>query len=146
VPIAHLRYVTETALARSSGAGAVLALVLGRHLREVGDYAGAQDYLEKGLVIARAMDDIYTQGCILSILTRAYFSQGFHQEAQRSAVEAERLLRLANRPDSVWLLATLLRQGWSHLRLGLAGPAQSAANEAYQLSIRTGDDPAAADC
>src|SRR5690606_12334260 len=48
--------------------------------------------------------------------------------------------------DSVWLLATLLRQGWSHLRLGQADLAHSAADEAYQLSIRAGNDLVAAEC
>ncbi|MCI0576809.1 MAG: hypothetical protein L0332_00345, partial [Chloroflexi bacterium] len=96
LPIPHLRHVTEAALGRSSAAAAPLTLTLGRHLRGVGEYVSAQEYLEKGLANAVTTGDLYTQGRILSVLTRAYYSQGFHPEAQRSAVEAARLLRLAN--------------------------------------------------
>jgi DNA-binding SARP family transcriptional activator/tetratricopeptide (TPR) repeat protein len=146
VPIPHLRHVTEVALGGSSAAAAPFALALGRHLREMGEYTRAQDYLEKGLAIAIVSEDSYTQGRIQAVLTRAYFSQGFHQRSERSALEAERLLRLANRSDQEWLIATLTRQGWAHLRQGKPDSALNAAEEARRLSVSTHNETTLADC
>lgn len=146
LPIPHLRHVTETALRRGSAAAAPLALTLGRYLRELGEYASAQACLEKGLAIANAGADIYNQGRILSILARAYYSQGFHPEAQQSALEAVRLLRLADQPDSEWLTVALVREGWANLRLGRAAEALAVTTEAKALSVRVHNRAALADC
>ncbi len=145
-PASHLRHVTEMALARSPAAAAHLALALGSYLREMGEFAGAQSYLEKGLAAAAATGDVYTQGRITFVLARVYFSQGFHQESQQSAIEAERLLRLANRLDQEWLIAALVRRGWAHLRLGEARPALAAAEESRQLSVGNANPSTLADC
>lgn len=143
VPITHLRYVTDMALTRSAAAASVLTLALGKYLRSVGEYVSAQSYLEKGLSIAK---EVYVQGRILSILARAYYSQGFHREAHQNSVEAERLLRLADAPNRAWLIGVLLRRGWAELRLGQAKPALAAAKEAWQLSVVAEDLHNIADC
>ena len=142
----HLRHVLEIALLRPSKTAGLLALALGRHLHQVGEFAAAQFILEKGLTTAETAGDIYTQGCIMSVLSRAYFSQGFHRRAHYSALEAERLLRLADSPDQKWLIRALDRRGWAHLRLGEAEQALTAAKEVWQLSVRTDNQKALAEC
>ncbi|MFZ0545409.1 MAG: BTAD domain-containing putative transcriptional regulator [Candidatus Promineifilaceae bacterium] len=140
VPIIHLRHVIETALARSSEAVGLLTLAVGRYLRSIGEFSAAQLYLEKGMETAKATDDTYTQGRIMVVLNRVYFSQGFHNRANDCAMEAERLLRLANVPDQGWLMTALIRQGWVYLRLGQAEPALEKAEAVRKLSIDTSNE------
>jgi DNA-binding SARP family transcriptional activator/Flp pilus assembly protein TadD len=145
-PSSHLRHVIEMALARSSASAALLALAFAGYLREMGEFTGAQSYLERALALAVASGDIYTQGRITSVLARVYFSQGFHQESQQRALEAERLLRLADAPAHEWLIAALTRRGWAHLRLGEAELALAAAEESRLLSVGMADPSTAAEC
>jgi tetratricopeptide (TPR) repeat protein len=139
IPIAHLRHVTEQALRRGSKTAGVLALLLGKHSRIAGDFAGAKTYLERGLEAAERMGDIYTQGRIYTVIARNLFSQGYHKQAQQTALEAERLLRLADTPDKDWLMLALERRGWGHLRMGETQKALATAQEAQALSSKTND-------
>jgi DNA-binding SARP family transcriptional activator/Flp pilus assembly protein TadD len=140
ISVAHLRYVTEQSLRRGSKAAAGLSLLLGRYFRFVGDYAGARMYLERGLETAETTGDIFTQGRLTSILARNLYSQGYHQQAQQKTLEAERLLRLADMPEKDWLVRSLQRRGWAHLRMGEAKRALAAAEEARELSLKTRDN------
>jgi tetratricopeptide (TPR) repeat protein len=139
IPIAHLRYITEQSLRRGSKAAAVLSLLVGRYFRIAGDYASAKTYLDRGLEAAETTGDIYAQGRLKSILGRNLYSQGYHKQAQQKALEAERLLRLADNPDEDWLIRSLERRGWAHLRMGEVKEALTAANEAKDLSMKTND-------
>jgi tetratricopeptide (TPR) repeat protein len=134
-----LRHVTEQALRRGSKTAGVLALLLGKYSRIAGDYAGAKTYLERGLEAAERMGDIYTQGRIYTVIARNLFSQGYHKQAQQTALEAERLLRLADTPDKDWLMLALERRGWGHLRMGETQKALATAQEAQALSSKTND-------
>jgi tetratricopeptide (TPR) repeat protein len=142
----QLRHMTDTALAHGMATAPWLTLALGRYLREVGEYAAAQSYLERGLQVAGDEGDFYTRGRLLAVLARAYYSQGFHRQAHQQTLEAERLLRLADVPQQQWLIRVLLRRGWAGLRLGQAQPALAAVNEAWQLSIAADDLPTSASC
>jgi uncharacterized protein HemY len=142
----QLRHMTDTALAHGMATAPWLTLALGRYLREVGEYAAAQSYLERGLQVAGDEGDFYTRGRLLAVLARAYYSQGFHRQAHQQTLEAERLLRLADVPQQQWLIRVLLRRGWAGLRLGQAQPALAAVNEAWQLSIAADDLPTSSSC
>jgi tetratricopeptide (TPR) repeat protein len=126
-------------LRRGSKAAAALSLLLGRYFRIVGDYAGAKTYLDRGLEAAEITGDIFTQGQLISTLARNLYSQGYHRQALQNALEAERLLRLAGNRDEDWLIRSLERRGWAHLRMGEMKEALAAANEANELSIKTHD-------
>jgi tetratricopeptide (TPR) repeat protein len=132
------------AVSSGSNSAALFLMALGNHLRTRGEYAEAQNYLEKGLALAEAQEDIFTQGRIMSLLARVYFEQGFYQQTQQSALEAERLLRLVDAPDRGWLLIALERQAMSHLRLGQAKQALAVGEAARQLAPLTNNKDALA--
>ena len=129
----HLRYVTETALKRSEQMAARLAMVLGRYLRENGNFESARIYLERSMAAAEMIGDIHTLGRAGVLYTRVLESQGYVQEALQSAERAEHWLRQTTPEDPVWLAEALNRKGWVLLRQGQGEAAQAAAEESERL-------------
>lgn len=146
IPISHLRYACEAALAWSADTAAILTLALGRYLRNIGEYAAAQQYLEMGAAAAKKAGDIYNQGRNTFVLSRALYSQGRHQKAQQAASEADGLLRQSDAADPQWLIVALIHQGWSSLRLGRAEAALAAAEDAAGLSARSNNLNSLSEC
>ena len=138
---AHLRHAIKKALVRADAQAARLATVLGRYLRDIGEFDEARLTLEKATKIA----DDQTRGVAGVLLTRVLESQGYEKAALRGAKQAEKWLRQTTPPNPVWLAQVLNRKGWILFRLAQAEPAQDAAKESQMLGEAANDKQAIAD-
>ncbi len=135
LPIAsnHLRQVTNMALSAKAPIALRLGTLLSHHLRDIADYEGARDVLQRVLAIPELMDDPEEQAKAWTELARAQRSLGQNREALNSAEQAEHLLRTADVSSPGLLAHVLHRKGWSLFMLGRAEEAIAAAEEALAL-------------
>jgi DNA-binding SARP family transcriptional activator/Tfp pilus assembly protein PilF len=143
LPIAssHLRHVTNLALSGGRPGAVRLGRLLGRHLRDSGDYEGARDLLQQVLALSGLTHDVQDLANAWLGLARAQRSLGQDRASLESAEQAERLLRGAS-PDALPLLVQALqRKGWALFMLGRAREAIAAAEEAIALSKDLGSRP-----
>ena len=141
LPIAlnHLRHVTNMSLSAKASIALRLGMLLGHHLRDVADYDGARNILQRVLAISDLSDDPRELARAWTELARAQRSLGQNREALNSSKKAEHLLRTADVPSPGLLAHILHRKGWSLFMLGQAEEAIAAAEEALAVSQK--EDP-----
>jgi tetratricopeptide (TPR) repeat protein len=130
----HLQHVTHNTLARPDGGAFRLGILLGAHLREIGDLKNARSYLVQALAAAETAGDGNGQAEALIWLAKA---QEDLQETFRYAEQAEQLLRSYEAADQALLAAALHYKGWALYQMGQAGAALAAAEEGLTLSVAT---------
>ncbi len=126
---AHLRHITENALARQDEPAVALALLLGRHLTGIGSYGEAETYLQQALQAAQQAGNQLAQVQALNALASVQESMGQVAESLRSAQAAAELFKRANLADPVTLTETLYHIGWAHFRMGHVEAALRTAEE-----------------
>jgi DNA-binding SARP family transcriptional activator/Flp pilus assembly protein TadD len=143
LPIAanHLSRVTNMALSAQASIAVRLGTLLGHHLRDIADYNGAREVLEKVLSLSSLTNNQEELADAWIGLARAQRSLGQDQDSLNSAEQAEHLLRTADSPSSEILAHVLHRKGWSLFMLGRAEEAITAAEEALSLSRKVNSDP-----
>ena len=139
LPIAayHLSHITNMALSAKASVAVRLGALFSHHLRDVADYEGARDVLQRVLAVPGLTDNPGELASTWIELARAQRSLGQNQEALNSAEKAEHLLRTADVSSSDLLAHVLHRKGWSLFMLGRAEEAIVAAEEALALSRDT---------
>jgi DNA-binding SARP family transcriptional activator len=143
LPVAanHLYHVTNMALSAKASIAIPLGTLLGHHLRDIADYNGAREALEKVLALSSLTNNQEELADAWNGLARVQRSLGQDQESLNSAEQAEHLLRAADSPSSEMLAHVLHRKGWSLFMLGRAQEAITAAEEALALSRKANSDP-----
>ena len=136
LPIAayHLSHVTNMALSAKAPVALHLSTLFAHHLRDVADYEGARDVLQRVLVVPGLTDDPQELAEAWAGLARVQRSLGHDRESLNSAEQAERLVRTADVFSPNLLAYILHRKGWSLFMLGRAEKAIAAAEEALALS------------
>lgn len=141
VALSHLRHVSNLALSGRWPITVRLGALLGRHLRDIGDYEGARDVLQQVLAVSGLTDDVQELANAWIGLARVQRSLGQDHISLDSARQAEQLLRDGNASSPTLLVHALHRKGWSLFMLGRAEEAIAAAEEALSLSQEAGSDP-----
>jgi DNA-binding SARP family transcriptional activator len=136
LPIAayHLSHVTNMALSAKAPVALHLSTLFAHHLRDVADYEGARDVLQRVLAVPGLTDDPQELAEAWAGLARVQRSLGQDRESLNSAEQAERLVRTADVFSPNLLAYILHRKGWSLFMLGRAEEAIAAAEEALALS------------
>jgi tetratricopeptide (TPR) repeat protein len=135
LPIAstHLRHVTNMALSANASIAVWLGTLFGQHLRDIADYEGARDVLQRVLAVSSLTDDPEELASAWIGLARVQRSLGQDRESLNSAERAERLLRTADSSSPEMMAHVLQRKGWSLFMLGRAAEAIAAAEEGLFL-------------
>jgi tetratricopeptide (TPR) repeat protein len=89
--VAHLRYVSETAIIRKTELAAFLATLLGFHLEDVGYAVEAERVLKRGCAVAEEIGDVGSQAHTLNALANTQESMGHFEDSLRLS-EAYRFL------------------------------------------------------
>ncbi len=130
----HLRHITNKALVAKASIALRLATLFSHHLRDIADYEGARDVLQRVLAVSGLPGNPEEQARAWIGLARAQRSVGQDRESLHSAEQAEHLLRSADSSSPEMLAYVLQRKGWSLFMLGQADESIAAAEEALSLS------------
>jgi tetratricopeptide (TPR) repeat protein len=136
LPIAayHLRHITNMALSAKASVAVRLGALFSHHLRDVADYEGARDVLQRVLAVPGLTDDPQEMAQVWIGLARVQRSLGQDQESLNSAEQAECMVRTADVSSPELLAYILHRKGWSLFMLGRGEESIAAAEEAIALS------------